>query len=166
MSCSFVGQWDFNLSVKSSWPEKGRIENIWSVCGHDNLDSSQIIKTVQLVEKFHEGSLDLSVCWATLAEPSATDGINFIHKNDTGLILFGIAKHLPDDSCWLSDVFINNSWSNDFQELGFNVTCKGSCDQGFSSTRRTVHKATLIMRIDTFWRFDSDSFEKFRISYG
>lgn len=66
------------------------------------------IKSVKLTQEFHEGSLDLPICTRALAKPSASDGINLIHKDDAGLVLFGIAKHLSDEASTLSNVLVDN----------------------------------------------------------
>lgn len=34
----FSWEWEFNLSIKSTTSEQGRVENIWSICGCDDLD--------------------------------------------------------------------------------------------------------------------------------
>jgi hypothetical protein len=36
-----------------------------------------------------------------------TNGVNFVHENDTGLVFSSVAKHLPDDACTLTNVLVH-----------------------------------------------------------
>ena len=50
-----------NLPVQSSRSEESRVQNIRSVGGHEELDLTQLVKSVHLVQQLHESSLNLSV---------------------------------------------------------------------------------------------------------
>merc|ERR1712098_927944 len=76
-----VWQWDLNFPVQPSWSQQGRVKGVGSVGGHDHFDLAKDVKSVHLVEELHQSSLDLSVSGSTFREPSATDGINFVHEN-------------------------------------------------------------------------------------
>ena len=44
-----VGQRNLNLSIQPPRPQEGRIEDIRSVGGHHHLDSTQLVKPIQLI---------------------------------------------------------------------------------------------------------------------
>ena len=56
-----VGVLEENLSVNTTRTDKGRVERLDLVGGHDDLDVSTIIETVQLVEQLQHSSLNLAL---------------------------------------------------------------------------------------------------------
>jgi hypothetical protein len=107
-TANLVGQRDFNLSVQTTGTQQSRIEGVGSVCGHDDLCLSQVIETVELIEEFHQGSLNLSVGRGTFRESAATDGIDFIHEDDTGFVFSGVAEHFADETGGFTDVLVDD----------------------------------------------------------
>ena len=97
------------------------------VGGHDHFDFSKDIKSVHLVKQLHQCSLDLSVGRSTLAEPSASDGVDLIHEDDTGLMVPGVVEHLPDEPGRFADVLVDNGRRHNFQEVGVQLTGHSSC---------------------------------------
>ena len=79
-----------NLPVQSAGSEEGGVKNVGSVGRHDELDLSQPVKPVHLVQQLHQGSLDLSVGRGPLREPSAPNGVYLVHEYDAGLVISGI----------------------------------------------------------------------------
>jgi len=74
---------------------------------HNFAHLAYYIKSIKLTQQLHERALDLSVCTGALTEPPATNSINLIHEDDARLMLLCIAKHLPDQSCALSNVLVH-----------------------------------------------------------
>ena len=56
-----VGVLEENLSVNTTRTDKGRVERLDLVGGHDDLDVSTIIETVQLVKQLQHSSLNLAL---------------------------------------------------------------------------------------------------------
>ena len=56
-----VGVLEENLSVNTTRTDKGRVERLDLVGGHDDLDISTIIETVQLVKQLQHSSLNLTL---------------------------------------------------------------------------------------------------------
>ena len=56
-----VGVLKENLSVNTTRTDKGRVERLDLVGGHDDLDVSTIIETVQLVKQLQHSSLNLTL---------------------------------------------------------------------------------------------------------
>mgnify|MGYP007096486916 CR=1 FL=1 len=57
---------ELNLSIDTAWTEQGIIENVDSVCCHDNLDLIGGFETVKLVQKLQHGSLNLRISFTAL----------------------------------------------------------------------------------------------------
>lgn len=94
-----VGEGDLNLSVQATGSEQRGVEGVGSVCSHDDLGLAQVVETVQLVEQLHQRSLDFSIRAGSLGESSSTDGVDFVHEDDAGLVLLGVSEHFADESC-------------------------------------------------------------------
>lgn len=56
-----VGVLEENLSVNTTRTNKGRVERLDLVGGHDDLDITTVVETIQLVEKLQHGSLNLTL---------------------------------------------------------------------------------------------------------
>ena len=56
-----VGVLEENLSVNTTRTDKGRVERLDLVGGHDDLDVSTVIETVQLVKQLQHSSLNLTL---------------------------------------------------------------------------------------------------------
>jgi len=53
--------WELNLSVKATGAQKGRVECIGTVRGHDHLDVDCLVKAVHLVQEFKQDTLNFTV---------------------------------------------------------------------------------------------------------
>ena len=56
-----VGVLEENLSVNTTRTDKGRVERLDLVRGHDDLDIATIIETIQLVQQLQHSSLNLTL---------------------------------------------------------------------------------------------------------
>ena len=91
-----------------TWSEKGGVERVGPISGHDHLDLAENVEAIHLVEQLHQGALNLSVGRGALAEPAAADRINLIHEYDTGLVIARVVEHLPDEPRALADVLVHD----------------------------------------------------------
>ena len=66
---------------------------------------------------FHERTLDFSIRTGTLREPSATNGIDFVHEDDTGLVFARVPEHFTDDTRRLADILVHNGAGDDLEEV-------------------------------------------------
>ena len=96
-----------------------------------------LAEAIQLVQQLKHGALHLAVTAASTATGPA-DGVNLIHKNDTGLMISSEAKHFTNDTSRFSNIFVNNSGCNNFEESGVNVGGKCLGKHGFARARRSV----------------------------
>ena len=56
-----IGVLEENLAVNTTRTDQGRVECFDLVGGHDDLDISTVVETVQLVEQLQHGSLNLTL---------------------------------------------------------------------------------------------------------
>ena len=98
-SASFIGKADFNLSIKTTRSQKCGVKGVWSISCHNYLNLAELIETIELVQKLHQGSLDLTISAGALRETLATDSIYLIHEDDAWLVFTSVGKHFSDNSC-------------------------------------------------------------------
>jgi len=155
-SVSFIRERDFNFTVKTTRSQKCGIQSIRSVGCHHTLDSAEVFETIKLIQKLHKGTLDFSISRRAFSETLSSDSIDFIHKDDTGLVIFGISEHFSDNTGTLSDVLVDDGGGNNFEELTVHLTGKSSSQKSLSSTRWSIKQNTLR-------RLDSYSFKQLRV---
>jgi len=56
-----VWQRELNFSVKSAWPEEGRVERVRSVGCHDDFHVDCLVEAIHLIEQLDEDSLNLTI---------------------------------------------------------------------------------------------------------
>lgn len=77
---------ELNLTVKSSGTEKGGVESVRTIGGHDDLDVSTGVESIKLVDELQHGSLNLVVTTSSVIETGSTDSVNLIKEDDTRLL--------------------------------------------------------------------------------
>lgn len=153
-----IGQSEFNLSVKSSRSEEGRIESVRSVRRHENLDVSSRIESVKLVDNFEHCSLNFIVSSGSIVEARSSDGVDFVKENDGSLSLSGHLEELANHSRSFSDIFLNELGSNDANESRIGSVGNGTSKQRLSRSRRSVQK-------NSFGRIDSEGNKSFGLFF-
>lgn len=86
-----IGQGNLNLSIETARSQQGRVERIGSVGRHDEFGLSEVVETVHLVQQFHQRTLDFSIGRRALRESTTTDGVDFVHENNTRFMLLCVA---------------------------------------------------------------------------
>lgn len=72
-----------DLTVDTPWPEKGTVQDVDAVGGHDDLYVLCSFKAVELVEQFEHCPLDLRVSAAAPALPTRrANAVNLVHEDD------------------------------------------------------------------------------------
>lgn len=74
---------ELNFTIYSAWTQQGRVQDVDSVCGHDDLDCLRCLEPVQLIQQLKHSSLDLRVTPLALHSGS-TNRIHLVDKDDTG----------------------------------------------------------------------------------
>src|SRR5687768_13064129 len=107
-STNLVWQRNFDLTIQTSGTQQSRVKSIRSIGGHDDLGLAEVVKTIELVQKLHECSLNFSVGAGTLGEAASTDGIDFVHEDDAGFVFLCVAKHFSDQTRGLADILVHD----------------------------------------------------------
>mmetsp|Transcript_2427 Transcript_2427/g.9507 ORF Transcript_2427/g.9507 Transcript_2427/m.9507 type:complete len:280 (+) Transcript_2427:55-894(+) len=113
---------DFNLSVETTRAHQRRVQHIGSVRRHDHLDLAKNVETIELIQKFHECTLNLAIGRRAFGKALATDGVDFVHEDDARLVVPSVTEHLSDQSRGLADILIHYSARNNLQKVCVDVT--------------------------------------------
>ena len=70
----------------------------------------------------------------------AAHGVNFIDKDDTRRVLFGLVKHVTHTGCADTDKHFHEVRTRNSKKRYFGFTCYGPGQQGFTRSRRTHHE--------------------------
>ena len=82
--------------VKTSGPEKRRIQNIGTVGRGHHYNVRVAVKSVHFNENLIQGLFALIMAAAEAGSPLTADGINFVNENNGGSVLFGGLKKIAD----------------------------------------------------------------------
>lgn len=82
-----VGILKENLAINTARADQSRVERLNLVGGHDDLDVSTVVETIELVQELQHGSLDFTLTTRCRVVTLGTDGIDFVDKHDGRSIL-------------------------------------------------------------------------------
>mmetsp|Transcript_36531 Transcript_36531/g.77740 ORF Transcript_36531/g.77740 Transcript_36531/m.77740 type:complete len:357 (-) Transcript_36531:70-1140(-) len=133
-----VGQAKLDLAVKTTRTQEGWVERVGSVRGHQNLDVSSSLETIQLIHNLQHRSLDLAI----VASSGASDGVDLIDEEDASLLRPCQLEELSNHSGTLTDVTLHQFGANDADEAGISPIRNCSSCQGLACTRGTVQENT------------------------
>ena len=151
----YVWIWELYFSIDSTRSQQSRVENIDSVCCHNDFNSLSCFETIKLIQQLQHGSLDFWV--SPLSFHSWTsDWVNLIDENNARWVLSCHNEQLSDHSCTLSDVLLNKFRSTDSDKCTVSMMGNGSGQESFSCTWRTIHK-------DSFLLSNTERFENLRM---
>ena len=77
-----IWQREFDFSVETTWSEKGLIQSILSIGGHDNFDVHWLVKTIHLIQKFQKDSLNFTIGTCLSVKTFRCNCIDFVNENN------------------------------------------------------------------------------------
>lgn len=126
------------------------------VSGHDDLDVTSRVKTIQLVNQLQHGSLHLIVSTSTIIKPRTTNCINFIKEDDTRLFRSSHLEKFSHHSGTFTNVLLHKFGTDDTYKSRVGSIGYGSSTKSFTCTGRTIKK-------DTFGGFNTEADKSLRL---
>merc|ERR1719228_2222537 len=99
--------WILKMFVLPSWSHESRVKCVWSVGCHQHLDVATRVETIQLVNQLQHGSLNLVVTTSAVIKPGATNCVNLVEEDETGLLRPCHLKEFSHHSRALSNILLN-----------------------------------------------------------
>ncbi|KAG9859468.1 26S protease-like protein regulatory subunit 6B, partial [Aureobasidium melanogenum] len=107
---------ELDLSVKTTRTEKGGIQSVGTVGGHDDLDVTGLIETIHLVEQLEQDTLNLSIGTGLSIETFGGNGVNLVDEDDARTVLASHTENVSDHARTLTQILLNELGSDDSDE--------------------------------------------------
>ena len=150
MSTTFqIREAEFDLSVETTGSEKRWIESVGSIRGHEHLDVSSRVESVQLGDNLEHCSLHLIVATVVVGStPASSNSIDLVEENDASLLRPSHDEELPDHAGPFSDILLDKLAANHTNKAGVSAVRDGTRGECLSSSRGAVEQNTL-RRVNT-----------------
>ena len=142
LSAANVGQGHIHLSIKTTWAQKGCVQNIWAIGGGHHNDPQIRLKTIHLHEHLVQGLFTLVIAPTQASTTLATHGINFVNENDTRRVLFGVFEHVAHASRAHADKHFHKIRTRDAKKRHLGLTSDALGEQCFTGSWRPHEEQT------------------------
>ena len=132
-----------HLTVKTPRTQQSRIQNIGTVGRRNQNYALIIVKAVHLHQQLVQRLFALVIAAAQTGTAMAADRVNFIDKQQTGRIFFGLGKHIPHPRSTDTDKHLNKIRTGNRKKRNVSLTGHRFGQQGFTRTRRADHQHAL-----------------------
>ena len=143
LAAFYIRSADRDLSVKTSGTQNGGVQDIGPVGRRHDDDAFVDAETVHLDQQLVEGLLTLIVGAAQSGASAPGDRVDLIDENDTGGVLFGLIKHVPDTGSADTDEHLDEIRTGDAEERYFCLSRDGLGQQGLTGSGNTFQQNTL-----------------------
>mmetsp|Transcript_21145 Transcript_21145/g.36300 ORF Transcript_21145/g.36300 Transcript_21145/m.36300 type:complete len:231 (-) Transcript_21145:456-1148(-) len=150
---------ELDLPVETAGPEKGRVERVGSVGGHDHLDVHRLVEAVHLVEQLQQDPLHLPVGARLRVEPLGRNGVNLVDEDDRRGVLPSQSEDVADHTRTFAEVLLHELGADDPDEGGGGVVRHSLGQHGLSRPWGSVEK-------DSAGRVDADLFVEVEVGEG
>ncbi|MNF57794.1 hypothetical protein D3C84_393340 [compost metagenome] len=137
-----IWQTNDNLTVETARTQQRWVEDVWAVGRSDNNDAIVHFEAVHLNQQLVEGLLTLIVTTTHAGATMATDGVDFVDKDDARSMLLGLLEHVANTAGTDTDEHLDEVRTGNGEERNLGFTSNRLGQQGFTGTRRTDHQHT------------------------
>ena len=96
-----------NLAIDTARTDQCRIQRLDLVRGHDDLDITSVIETVQLVQQLQHSALDLTLSSACRFVTLCTNRIDLINEYNCRRVVSGHLEELADQTWTVSKILLD-----------------------------------------------------------
>ena len=127
-----------HLTVKTTWTQQRRVQNIFAVCRRDNDNAFVGFKTIHLNQQLVQRLLTLIVATTVASATCTTNRIDLIDKHDARCVLFGLFKHVAHTRCTHANEHLNKVRTGNGEEWNTSLACNGTGQKRFTCTWRAL----------------------------
>ncbi len=138
-----VGAVDDDLAVEAARPQQRRIEDVRPVGGGDEDDVVLHLEAVHLDEQLVQRLLALVVAAAHAGASVAADGVDLVHEDDAGGVLFGLLEEVADAAGADADEHLDEVRSRDREEGDPGLAGDRAGEQRLAGAGRAVEQHAL-----------------------
>ena len=129
-------QWDNDLAIKTTWTQQRWVQNIGAVGGRQNDDPFRCLKAVHLREQLVQSLLALVMTATESSTAFATDGINFVNKDNGFTHFASLLEKITNTTCSDTHEHFHEVRTSHRQKSNASFSCDGTGEESFSSSRR------------------------------
>ena len=138
-----VGAVDDDLAVEAAGPQQRRVEDVGPVGGRDQDDVVLHFEAVHLDQQLVQRLLALVVTAAHAGAAVAADGVDLVHEDDAGRVLFGLLEEVADAAGADADEHLDEVRAGDREEGHAGLAGDGAGEQGLTGAGRAVEQDAL-----------------------
>ena len=138
-----VGAVDDDLAVEAAGPQQRRVEDVGAVGGGDQDDVVFHLEAVHLDQELVQRLLALVVTAAHAGAAVAADGVDLVHEDDAGRVLFGLLEEVADAAGADADEHLDEVRAGDREEGDAGLAGDGAGEQRLAGAGRAVEQDAL-----------------------
>ena len=138
-----VGAVDDDLAVEAAGPQQRRVEDVGPVGGGDQDDVVLHLEAVHLDQQLVQRLLALVVAAAHAGAAVAADGVDLVHEDDAGRVLFGLLEEVADAAGADADEHLDEVRAGDREEGDAGLAGDGAGEQRLAGAGRAVEQDAL-----------------------
>src|SRR6201747_968663 len=138
-----VGTVDDDLAIETPGAQQGRVEDVGPVGGRDQDDVVLHLEAVHLDQELVQRLLALVVTAAHAGAPVAADGVDLVHEDDAGRVLFGLLEEVADAAGADADEHLDEVRAGDREEGDAGLAGDGAGQQRLTGAGRAVQQDAL-----------------------
>ena len=138
-----VGAVDDDLAVEAAGPQQRRVEDVGPVGGRDQDDVVLHLEAVHLDQQLVQRLLALVVTAAHAGAAVAADGVDLVHEDDAGRVLFGLLEEVADAAGADADEHLDEVRAGDREEGDAGLAGDGAGEQRLTGAGRAVEQDAL-----------------------
>ena len=138
-----VGAVDDDLAVEAAGPQQRRVEDVGPVGGGDQDDVVLHLEAVHLDQQLVQRLLALVVTAAHAGAAVAADGVDLVHEDDAGRVLFGLLEEVADAAGADADEHLDEVRAGDREEGHAGLAGDGAGEQRLTGAGRAVEQDAL-----------------------
>ena len=133
-----VGAVDDDLAVEAARPQQRRVEDVGPVGGGDEDDVVLHLEAVHLDQQLVQRLLALVVTAAHPGTAMAADGVDLVHEDDAGRVLFRLLEEVADAAGADADEHLDEVRAGDREERHPGLAGNGAGEQRLTGSGRSI----------------------------
>ncbi|KIR22283.1 hypothetical protein PFLU3_21630 [Pseudomonas fluorescens] len=135
-----IRQANHDLTVETARTQQCRVQHVRTVGRSDDDNAVIHFETIHLDQQLVEGLLTLIVTTTHAGATMATNGIDFIDKDDARSMFLGLFEHVANTTGTHADEHLDEVRAGNREERHLGLPGNRLGQQGFTGTRRTHHQ--------------------------
>ena len=130
----------YNLTIKTAGTQQSRVQNIRTVGSSNHDDAFVSAKAVHFNQQLVQSLFTFVMATAKTCATLTTNCVNLINKYYAGSAFFSLIKQVTNTGSTYTNKHLYEVRTGNAEEGHACFTCNSLCQQGFTSTRRSIEQ--------------------------